>query len=154
MRASSRLRVMLVACAAGLAVTAGAAMMQEDVLDPARNSLPNPIKEVVTGWGSLPDGRTWGMSAGIDIGPDGNIWAYDRCGANTCAESKVDPIRDSWRKSWPCSISPRACRTARRADVPVPQGDRSTRPGETITALRERSIGWPCSSVPLPRSSR
>src|SRR5215510_1223645 len=92
MTASGRLRVMLVASGVALGLSAGTALVQEEVLDPARNSLPNPTKEVVTGWGSLPDGRMWGMSAGVDIDPDGNIWAYDRCGANTCAESKVDPI--------------------------------------------------------------
>jgi sugar lactone lactonase YvrE len=39
----------------------------------------------------------WGSSAGVDIGPDGHIWAYDRCGAfdlaaGACDSSKVDPI--------------------------------------------------------------
>ncbi len=41
------------------------------------NELPNPYK-TVTGWAQLPDGRKWGSTAGIDIGPDGNIWAYER----------------------------------------------------------------------------
>ncbi len=58
--------------------------------------LPNPNPEVILGWADLPDGRTWGSTAGIDIGPDGNIWAYDRCGANGleggCDTSDVDPI--------------------------------------------------------------
>jgi sugar lactone lactonase YvrE len=26
------------------------------------------------------------------VGPDGHIWTYDRCGANNCAESSLDPI--------------------------------------------------------------
>ncbi len=25
--------------------------------------------------------RKWGSTAGVDIGPDGQVWAYDRCGA-------------------------------------------------------------------------
>ncbi len=58
--------------------------------------LPNPNPEVILGWADLPDGRTWGSTAGIDIDPDGNIWAYDRCGANGleggCDTSDVDPI--------------------------------------------------------------
>ncbi len=58
--------------------------------------LPNPNPEVILGWADLPDGRTWGSTAGIDIAPDGHIWAYDRCGANGleggCDTSEVDPI--------------------------------------------------------------
>ena len=99
MSASRRLRPMLIANVVAMALSGGRAYMQGEVVDPTRNGLPNPIKTVVTGWGPLPDGRTWGMSAGVDIGPDGNVWAYDRCGANTCASSKVDPILKFHRSS-------------------------------------------------------
>jgi sugar lactone lactonase YvrE len=60
---------------------------------PAPNAadVPNPYK-TITGWAQLPDGRKWGSTAGVDIGPDGNVWAYDRCGANSCATSDLDPI--------------------------------------------------------------
>ena len=36
----------------------------------------------------LPDGRTWGSTAGVDAakGRD-DIWAIDRCGSNTCVGS-------------------------------------------------------------------
>jgi len=62
---------------------------------------PNPV--VTTQWGELPAGRTWGHTAGIDIDPtDGNIWAYERCGAGggggagggsvNCDTNPVDPI--------------------------------------------------------------
>jgi len=59
--------------------------------------LPNPTSEVITQWAALPDGRIWGSTAGIDIGPDGHIWVYDRCGANGLdggceANPDVDPI--------------------------------------------------------------
>jgi len=59
--------------------------------------LPNPTSEVITQWAALPDGRTWGSTAGIDIGPDGHVWVYDRCGANGLdggceANPDVDPI--------------------------------------------------------------
>jgi sugar lactone lactonase YvrE len=55
------------------------------------NSEPNPYQPGVS-FGQLPDGRKWGSTAGVDIAPDGTIWAYDRCGANTCVGSSVTPI--------------------------------------------------------------
>lgn len=56
------------------------------------NDLPNPY-ESVDGWAQLPDGREWGSTAGVDIDPDGvHLWAIDRCGANSCADSDLDPI--------------------------------------------------------------
>ncbi len=63
--------------------------------------LPNPAPTVVRNWGTLPEGREWGSTAGIDIDPiDGHIWAYERCGAGsfgagapvTCETNPVDPI--------------------------------------------------------------
>jgi sugar lactone lactonase YvrE len=71
-----------------------------DVVDPASKPLPNPNTTVVKNWGELPDGRKWGSTAGVDVDPtDGNIWAYDRCGANLCEESTVDPILKFDRKT-------------------------------------------------------
>ncbi len=56
------------------------------------NHLPNPY-ETVRNWGTLPDGRTWGSVSAIQVDIDGvHIWAGDRCGANSCAGSDVDPI--------------------------------------------------------------
>ena len=66
--------------------------------------LPNPNPVVTNQWGELPAGRSWGHTAGIDIDPtDGNIWAYERCGAGgggggaasgpvNCDTNPVDPI--------------------------------------------------------------
>src|SRR5580658_1318571 len=46
--------------------------------------LPNPAPIVTRNWGQPPPGRKWGTTAGIDIDPtDGNVWAYERCGAGT-----------------------------------------------------------------------
>ncbi|MEC7767919.1 MAG: hypothetical protein VX471_01375, partial [Acidobacteriota bacterium] len=54
------------------------------------NDLPNPYSSE-DGWATLPDEREWGSTAGVDIDPDGeHIWAIDRCGANSCAESELD----------------------------------------------------------------
>src|SRR4029078_7839251 len=53
--------------------------------------LPNPAPKVTRNWGQLPAGRKWGTSAVIDIDPkDGNIWAYERCGAGTAGGGPVD----------------------------------------------------------------
>ena len=62
----------------------------------AHNDLPNPYGPGVH-WGRLPDGRTWGSTAGIARGIDDTIWAIDRCGASGaggggCADSPIDPI--------------------------------------------------------------
>lgn len=68
----------------------------DEVADPARDDLPNPNPTVLTNWGRLPEGREWGSTAGVDIGPDGHVWAYDRCGSvglgGGCDTNPVDPI--------------------------------------------------------------
>jgi DNA-binding beta-propeller fold protein YncE len=69
--------------------------------------LPNPAPIVTRNWGQLPAGRKWGTTAGIDIDPtDGNIWAYERCGAGTagggpvdCDNTPLDPIFKFDRKT-------------------------------------------------------
>jgi sugar lactone lactonase YvrE len=56
------------------------------------NHLPNPY-ETVRNWGTLPDGRRWGSVSAVYADIDGrHVWAGDRCGANSCAGSTVDPI--------------------------------------------------------------
>lgn len=56
------------------------------------NHLPNPY-ETVRNWGVLPDGRSWGSVSAVNVDIDGiHVWAGDRCGVNSCAESGVDPI--------------------------------------------------------------
>jgi DNA-binding beta-propeller fold protein YncE len=52
---------------------------------------------VILAWAPLPGGRAWGSTAGVDVGPDGHIWAYDRCGATALeggcdANPTLDPI--------------------------------------------------------------
>jgi DNA-binding beta-propeller fold protein YncE len=69
--------------------------------------LPNPAPNVTRNWGQLPAGRKWGTTAGIDIDPmDGNIWAYERCGAGTagggpvdCDNTPLDPVFKFDRKT-------------------------------------------------------
>ena len=57
------------------------------------NSQPNPYR-TIDHWGTMPEGRTWGSTAGIEIDRDGkSIWVAERCGANSCADKPdVDPI--------------------------------------------------------------
>ena len=49
---------------------------------------------------------------------------------------KREPMIDSWTIDSPTRIAPRACSTASRAQVPVPVGLRSERPGATMQVLR------------------
>jgi hypothetical protein len=71
---------------------AGAAGPPEHAAVEPINHLPNPY-ETVRNWGTLPDGRSWGSVSAVHVDIDGrHIWAGDRCGANSCAGSNVDPI--------------------------------------------------------------
>src|SRR5712692_7978221 len=51
----------------------------------------NPYR-IEEGWGTLPDGRKWGGTIGVDIDRDGNIWVFERCGETSCAGSNLAPI--------------------------------------------------------------
>ena len=57
----------------------------------AQSVTTNPFRPVY-GWGELPEGRPWGSTSSVEIGIDGNIWVAERCGANSCIGSDVDPI--------------------------------------------------------------
>lgn len=51
---------------------------------PAFAQLPNPYQAPERRWAQLPDGTPWGTSAGVEIGPKGEIWAIDRCAGTSC----------------------------------------------------------------------
>ena len=53
---------------------------------------PDPFGPPERHWAKLPDGKAWGQSAGIEIGPKGEIWVIDRCGANSCDGSKLPAV--------------------------------------------------------------
>ena len=56
------------------------------------NDKPNPY-ETMAGWAKMPDGRTWGSTSAVDIDKDGtSIWVAERCGANSCTGSDLDPV--------------------------------------------------------------
>lgn len=45
------------------------------------------------GWGDLPEGREWGATSAIYPANDGrHMWVAERCGANLCVGSDVDPV--------------------------------------------------------------
>ncbi len=92
MSSSNRVRITLIASVAVFALSGDSAYMQADIVDPAKSTLPNPNPTVIKNWGALPEGRIWGNTAGVDIGPDGNIWAYDRCGSNSCDGSNLPSV--------------------------------------------------------------
>jgi sugar lactone lactonase YvrE len=58
----------------------------------ASNSIPNPY-ETIAGWAKMPEGRKWGSTSAVDIDKDGvSVWVGERCEANSCASSTLDPI--------------------------------------------------------------
>ncbi|HSL70991.1 MAG TPA: peptidyl-alpha-hydroxyglycine alpha-amidating lyase family protein, partial [Longimicrobiales bacterium] len=53
---------------------------------------PNPY-QTVEGWAKMPAGRSWGSTSAVEIDKDGvSIWVAERCGANSCLNSNLDPI--------------------------------------------------------------
>lgn len=84
--------VLLLCLAASAGAQRGAAGPPEHADVEPINHLPNPY-ETVRNWGTLPDGRAWGSVSAVNVDIDGvHVWAGDRCGANSCAGSDVDPI--------------------------------------------------------------
>ncbi|HET8770229.1 MAG TPA: peptidyl-alpha-hydroxyglycine alpha-amidating lyase family protein [Gemmatimonadaceae bacterium] len=56
------------------------------------NDLPNPYV-TVEGWAKMPEGRTWGSTSAVAIAKDGeSVWVAERCGANLCTGSSLDPV--------------------------------------------------------------
>jgi hypothetical protein len=97
--------VLLTGCGAGSSTTAPAGTGTPAATTAGNpisgEGMPNPAPTVTRNWGTLPEGRTWGSSAGVDIDPkDGHVWAYERCGAGnfgagapiTCDTNLVDPV--------------------------------------------------------------
>ncbi len=61
---------------------------------------PNPNPTRIGSWATLPEGREWGSTAGMDTDPtDGHVWGYERCASGSaggpgvnCDNNPVDPI--------------------------------------------------------------
>ncbi len=78
---------------AGSALVMGfAALTTFWAADAGAQSYPNPYRAVY-GWETMPEGRELGVISGIYVDPDGeHLWMLDRCGANNCAGSPLDPV--------------------------------------------------------------
>jgi DNA-binding beta-propeller fold protein YncE len=56
------------------------------------NDRPNPY-ETIENYFKMPEGRAWGSTSAVAVDRDGkSIWVGERCGANTCLDSTLDPI--------------------------------------------------------------
>ena len=69
-----------------LAIVAVIAMSGKDA-----GAQSNPY-HLVENWAKLSPGRTFGSVIAVDVDRKGNIWAFERCGGDTCAGSSVAPI--------------------------------------------------------------
>jgi DNA-binding beta-propeller fold protein YncE len=52
-------------------------------------SQPNPY-HAIENWAQL--GRPWGSTSAVDVDRQGHIWVAERCGANSCAGSDLNPV--------------------------------------------------------------
>ena len=90
-RASSAMMFATSALASLLVAATAAAQANSATMAPV-NSPPNPYK-TVEGWAKMPEGRTWGSTSAVAIDRDGkSIWVAERCGANSCLTSPLDPV--------------------------------------------------------------
>lgn len=60
-------------------------------LQPDPNAWPNSYSAPAVPV-TMPPGRTMGSTSAVATDSKGNIWIAERCGANSCADSKLDPI--------------------------------------------------------------
>ncbi len=71
---------------------AASALGAQGAANQPTNDAPNPYR-TVEGWAKMPDGRTWGSTSAVAIDKDGeSVWVGERCGANLCTGSSLDPI--------------------------------------------------------------
>jgi hypothetical protein len=59
---------------------------------PVLSNPPDPFQAPQYQWAKPAGAGPWGSSAAIERGPHGEIWAIDRCGANSCDGSDTAPI--------------------------------------------------------------
>lgn len=85
-------RALSLTAATLLAVRAVGAQQTSSATTAPLNELPNPYR-TIEGWAKMPEGRTWGSTSAVAIDNDGtSIWVAERCGANNCVGSSLDPV--------------------------------------------------------------
>ena len=57
------------------------------------NKQPNPYRSEY-GFLRLPPGRVMGSTSAVAVDSKGHVWVAERCGANSCATSAIDPIME------------------------------------------------------------
>lgn len=57
------------------------------------NKQPNPYRSEL-GFLKLPAGRVMGSTSAVGVDSKGHIWVAERCGANNCGNSQIDPIME------------------------------------------------------------
>jgi sugar lactone lactonase YvrE len=82
-------RVARIMIAATLAWIAGSGAGAQSQPDP--NAWPNPYRRVEH-FLKMPPGRSLGSTSAVALDHAGHIWIADRCAANSCADSSLDPI--------------------------------------------------------------
>ena len=90
--------LMFSACAAESEPPAAPVVVEVNPVTGEGLTNPNPTR--IGNWATLPEGREWGSTAGLDIDPtDGHVWGYERCGSGSaggpgvnCDNNPVDPI--------------------------------------------------------------
>ena len=89
---SRRVSTWLTAVPVAAALILPAISAEAQLFENAANEHPNPYR-TINGFFDLPGDREWGATSAVDVDPDGrSIWVAERCSANSCAGSTVDPI--------------------------------------------------------------
>lgn len=85
------MRTTLVFLLAVLVAASGAAQASRHRLQPA-GDLPNPYRTIENHF-KLAEGRWWESASAVDIDADGtSVWVADRCAADNCAGSRLNPV--------------------------------------------------------------
>ena len=139
----------LLACAAMLISMLAVYLNAQTSYPPPNEGLPNPYR-AIPNWAKLPDGRSWGATAGVAVAPNSNVWAVDRCGSNKngCRGSRLDQSSSL--------IKPESPEALRRGLFESPHGifvDKDGNVWVTEGAVSDdKKIGYrPLNSVPTAR---
>jgi sugar lactone lactonase YvrE len=90
-RAGTLAAAIIVAAAAATIAAQDQASRSAANQNTERPALPNHYR-TIDDFVTMPAGRTMGSTNAINVDAKGNIWIFERCGLNSCADSTVDPI--------------------------------------------------------------